>query len=282
MMRAVVALAVADMAMLAAAPVWPGPLLLIGHIGCSIAAIMLRLRDGRALRFSAIVFGMIAPAALLAGEWASRTLPDDDRPPAPLPEPVVRSGKAQRGASLTIARMLDGRVLHAEADALHSLVTIMRHGQVAERRRALETVVRSFQPSLSPLIALALTDGDQTIRALAAAASARIVQNLATGRAALEAASGPERDAALAAMLADHARGNVLLSDTQRAHLRTDALALIGDHPLDPTRIEALWAAGDYAAIDAIVEQAPVDASPYDRVARATGWWRGQTIRHRP
>lgn len=281
MTRAIVALALADVAMLASAPLLPGPLLLIGHVGASILAIVLRLREGRAIRFSAIVFGMIAPAGLLAGEWASRTLPDDDRPPAPLPEPVVRSGKAQRGAKLTIARMLDGRVLHAEPDALHSLVTVMRHGQVAERRRALETVVRSFQPSLSPLIALALTDGDQTIRALAAAASARIVQNLATGRAALESASGPERDAALAAMLADHARGNVLLSDTQRAHLRSEALGLIGDDPLDPTRIEALWAAGDYAAIDAMIEQLPVVEAPHDPFARATNWWREQTIEHR-
>lgn len=281
MTRAIVALALADVAILASASLLPGPPLLLGHIGCSILAIILRLREGRALRFSAIVFGMVAPAALLAGEWASRTLPADDRPPAPLPEPVVRSGKAQRGARLTVARMLDGRVLHAEPDALHSLVTVMRHGQVAERRRALETVVRSFQPSLSPLIALALTDGDQTIRALAAAASARVVQNLATGRAALESASGPERDAALAAMLADHARGNVLLSDTQRAHLRSEALGLIGDDPLDPTRIEALWAAGDYAAIDAIIERWPVGDTPHEPFARATGWWRGQTIEHR-
>ncbi len=282
MRAAIVALALADVAMLASAPVLPGALLVLAHSGCSIVAIVLRLRGGRALRFGAVVGGMIAPAMLLFGDWLSRALPREDRDPAPLPEPVVRPKGAQRGASLTVARMLDGRVLHADAHALHSLVTVMRHGQVAERRRALETVVRSFEPSLSPLIALALTDGDQTIRALAAAASARVVQNLATGRAALESAGGPERDAALAAMLADHARGNVLLSDTQRAHLRAEALGLIGDDPLDPTRIEALWAAGDYAAIDAIVEQLPVVESPHDPFARATRWWRGQTIEHRP
>lgn len=282
MRRAVVALAVADLVILGCAPFAPGAPLLVGHAACSIVALFLRLRDGRALRFSAVVGGMIAPAAMLLGEWASRTLPDDDRNPAPLPEPVVRTGRAQRGAGLTVARMLDGRVLYPEPDTLHSLVTIMRHGRVAERRRALETVVRSFEPALSPLIALALTDGDQTIRALAAAASARVVQNLATGRAALEAATGPGRDAALAAMLADHARGNVLLSDTQRANLRDDALGLVGDDPLDATRIEALWAAGDYAAIDAIIDALPAVDRPADPFAAATRWWQGQTIEHRP
>lgn len=282
MRRAVVALAVADLVILACAPFAPGAPLLVGHAACSIVALCLRLRDGRALRFSAVVGGMIAPAAMLIGEWASRTLPDDDRSPAPLPEPVVRTGRAQRGAGLTVARMLDGRVLYPEPDTLHSLVTIMRHGRVAERRRALETVVRSFEPALSPLIALALTDGDQTIRALAAAASARVVQNLATGRAALEAATGPARDAALAAMLADHARGNVLLSDTQRANLRDEALGLVGDDPLDPTRIEALWAAGDYAAIDAIMDALPPIDRPGNPFAVATRWWQGQTIEHRP
>ncbi len=191
----------------------------------------------------------------------------------------VAGGSAQRGARLAVARMLDGRVHHATPDTLSSLVTIMRHGAVAERRRALETVVRSFEPALSPLIALALTDSDQTIRALAAAASARVAENLVLARERLSArvADGVDPDAAtsLATLLADHARSDVLLSDSQRLHLREDAVSMMvaavpagNSDPRSATRdalmIEALWAAGDYDAIDRMalaIEAIAIEAS---------------------
>jgi hypothetical protein len=167
---------------------------------------------------------------------------------------------------------------------------------VAERRRALETVVRSFEPALSPLIALALTDSDQTIRALAAAASARVAENLVLARARLSArvADGGDPDAVtnLARLLGDHARSDVLLSDSQRLHLREDAVATMAaagsggaddQHAdmRDALMIEAFWTAGDYDAIDwmATAIQASVDRTGHptgadDRgAATLANWW---------
>ncbi len=271
MNRALAALALADIAVLAAGGSIGGVIALPVHGALAAAGYALWLRGGRQVDFAAAILGVFGPAALLVAGWVAARIPPARRTPVPLPEPAQRGGGGQRGASLAVARMLDGRVLHARPDTLHSLVTVMRHGTVAERRRALETVVRSFQPALSPLIALALTDGDQTIRALAAAASARVVQNLAVARAALEAnGDDAEARAALAALLADHARANVLLSDSQRTHLRDDALALLAPDEGHATRIEALWAAGDYAAIDALAGTLPGDALPGDALA----WWR--------
>ncbi|KQM23831.1 MULTISPECIES: hypothetical protein [unclassified Sphingomonas] len=249
--------------------------LLFVHVPLVVLGYVLWLRQGRSIGFAAAMAGIFGPAALIGVGGIVARLPRTSRPPLPLPDRVIRARPARRGASLAVARMLDGRVLHAEPDTLHSLVTVMRHGKVADRRRALETVVRSFQPALSPLIALALTDSDQTIRALAAAASARVVQNLSDGRAMLEAkgADGEAR-ATLIALLADHARANLLLSDSQRAHLRDDALALLDDATPHAVRIEALWAAGDYAAIDALVAAADPTPVEDDRMVPATAWWR--------
>jgi hypothetical protein len=272
----VAALAVADIGVLAMGSAIGGAATLTLHAVLSVAAYALWLRGRRSPGFAPAILGVLGPAVLLVAARIAARVPPRAVPAVPLPEPPGRSGSGHRGASLAVARMLDGRVLHAQPDTLHSLVTVMRHGNVAERRRALETVVRSFQPALSPLIALALTDGDQTIRALAAAASARVVENLGVGRAALEAKlDDPEVRATLAAMLADHARGNVLLSDSQRAHLRDDALALLGDDTIDPARIERLWAAGDYAAIDALAPRL-ADGAPAEPIARAAAWWQAE------
>ncbi len=255
---------------------------LAGHAVLSAVAYARWLRHGRAIGLAPAILGALGPVGLLAGVLAHRpstsamATPDDDEAVfGPMP-----ARHRHRGAMLAVARMLDGRVHHGEPETAHSLVTMMRHGDVGDRRRALETVVRSFQPALSPLVALALTDSDQTIRALAAAASARVVQNLALSRAAIEArvAAGtdPEARDTLAALLADHARANVLLSDSQRAHLRADAVALRvsgGETDHDDALVEALWAAGDYAAIDRL---AMTDAEPDDARTTAPGlaWWR--------
>ncbi len=270
---------------------------LAAHAVVSACGFGMWLRSGAATGFAAAMLGVLGPLGLLVAlpigrlSRISRQRSDDD-----MFGPVSR-GSAQRGARLAVARMLDGRVHHATPDTLSSLVTIMRHGAVAERRRALETVVRSFEPALSPLIALALTDSDQTIRALAAAASARVAENLVLSRTRLSArvadAADPEAAASLAALLADHARSDVLLSDSQRLHLREDAVAtMVAASPCeagdsrsatrDTLMIEALWAAGDYDAIDRMAMEIEAssdrdDASADNKNSSATTlatWWR--------
>ncbi|MEH3046983.1 hypothetical protein [Sphingomonas adhaesiva] len=261
MIARLAALAVLDVVILAIAALGlaTSPILLV-HVMLTLAGLAIWLTGGR-IGVAPAVVGVLGPLPLLAccllfpGTRLLRrrdavTADEDDAP---------RPRKAA-----AVARLLDGRVRHAAPDMLGSLATVMRHGDVAARRGALETVVRSFEPALSPLVALALTDDDQTIRALAAAAAARVVHNLAEGRAALGrriAAGDPAATPALAALLADHARANVLLSSAQRQHLRDDALAL---HRDPCTAIEAAWAARDYAAIDRLAADAPAS------------WWHGE------
>jgi len=269
---------------------------LAAHAVASGIGLTLWLRSGAAAGFAAAMLGVMGPLGLLVALPLARSVrPAAHRSDDEMFGPVA-GRSAQRGARLAVARMLDGRVHHATPDTLSSLVTIMRHGAVAERRRALETVVRSFEPALSSLIALALTDSDQTIRALAAAASARVAENLVLARARLSArvADGGDPDAVtnLARLLGDHARSDVLLSDSQRLHLREDAVATMaaagsdgGDNRHADTRdalmIEAFWAAGDYDAIDwmATAIQASVDRADSPTGANDRGattlanWW---------
>jgi len=292
-----IALAILDAAVLAACliglPVGWG---LLAHAALTVGGFAIWLRGGGAIGFAPAILGLLGPLAILLVMPFGRIVARRRRVASDLP--FDAPGRAARtGADLKVARMLDGRVLHADPDTLYSLVTIMRHGDVATRRQALETVVRSFQPALSPLIALALTDADQTIRALAAAASARVVENLASARERLSArialaAEGPDGtdpDAAqtLARLLADHARADVLLSDSQRIHLREDAVATIAAGTADgggtadardrqTMLLETFWANGDYAAIDtmvAAIATQPADASTRD-MARLAQWWR--------
>lgn len=286
---------------------------LAAHAVVSACGFGVWLRSGAATGFAAAMLGVLGPLGLLVAllvalpvALAIRRLSRITRPRSDddMFGPVA-GGSAQRGARLAVARMLDGRVHHATPETLSSLVTIMRHGAVAERRRALETVVRSFEPALSPLIALALTDSDQTIRALAAAASARVAENLVLARArlAVRVADGADLEAAtsLSALLADHARSDVLLSDSQRLHLREDALATIvaarssgaeNSHSgprsasCDTLMIEALWAAGDYDAIDRVAiaiekssdrDDAPAGDGNSSATTLATWWLTGAT-----
>ncbi len=265
------------------------------HSALTMAGLAVWLRRGAAGGFASAMLGVLGPIGLLAALPLGRL----SRTGVPRASDElfgrVSPRMARRGARLAVARLLDGRIRHATPETLGSLVTIMRHGNVAARRRALETVVRSFEPALSPLIALALTDRDQTIRALAAAASARVVENLASARERLSArialaAEGPDgTDAAqtLARLLADHARADVLLSDSQRIHLREDAVATIAAGTPDgggtadardrqTMLLETFWANGDYAAIDtmvAAIETQPADATTRD-MARLAQWWR--------
>ena len=298
MIRRLIALAVLEMSILTAC--WMAGIsvgwALAAHAASSAIGFVTRLRHDTTTGFAPAMLGVLGPLGLLAALPITRIFrPSVQRSDDEMFGPVA-GHSTQRGARLAVARMLDGRVHHATPDTLSSLVTIMRHGAVAERRRALETVVRSFEPALSPLMALALTDGDQTIRALAAAASARVAENLVLARARLSArvADGVDPDAAvrLATLLADHARSDVLLSDSQRLHLREDAVATMAgeisrgaDDPRSATRdaltMEALWAAGDYdaidrtaAAIEASSEQPDPPIDKGDRSARTlANWW---------
>ncbi len=250
---------------------------LAGHAALSGFGFATWLRGEHHLSFAAAVVGVFGPLGILATlPFARRSRPSALRSDEAMFGPPARR-IGQRGATLAAARMLDGRVHHAGPETLTSLMAILRHGDVSARRRALETVVRSFEPRLSPLIALALTDRDQTIRALAAAASSRVAQNLLSTRATLAERTDPEAAAVLATLLADHARADVLLSDSQRGHLLDDAVALM---PADDAghrslTFESLWAAGDYAAIDTLVDAIAVDpkAERADVVRLAT-WWR--------
>lgn len=282
MTRRLLALAILDVALGSLcviggiAPGWA----LAGHGVLAASGYAVWLRGHAAPGFAAAVLGVLGPFGILVTlPFARRSVPaavrTDDDVFGPAPSRVGR-----RGATLAAARMLDGRVHHAGPDTVSSLVTVLRHGDVGARRRALETVVRSFQPSLSPLIALALTDGDQTIRALAAAASARVAQNLMVSRATLaEYNDDPETTTRLAALLADHARSDVLLSDSQRGHLREDAIALmpVTDTARLALTIEGAWTSGDHAAIDTLVDDVLADPDAADRDTLALArWWRAE------
>ena len=271
-----VALAILDAAVLAGCLLGlPVGWTLLVHAALTISGLVIWLRGGGE-GFVPAIFGLLGPLPILLAVPIDRAF--RQRRPVAFELPFEAAGPAARtGADLKVARMLDGRVLHADAETLYSLVTIMRHGDVAVRRQALETVVRSFQPALSPLIALALTDPDQTIRALAAAAAARVGQNLTLARTALEshAIDDPAASATLAALLADHARGDVLLSDSQRAHLRDDAVTILRATPGETdetTVLEALWAAGDYAAMDRLAGSMTGDTQP------VATWWRTEAL----
>lgn len=221
---------------------------LVAHAFLSIAALALWQRDGRAAALAPAIAGVMGPGPLMA----ALLLPRRARPPA---APVAPGERAeQRAAPPRLGlRMLDGRVPHADAGSIGSLFTILRHGRVPDRRAALETAVRGFTPALSPLLAAALTDDDQTIRALAAAAAARTVAKLAGAREALETAADAGDAAAgwqLVALLADHARHNALLSDTQRSHLIADALALVKRLPPAPGQRALADAVRTAAALD--------------------------------
>jgi HEAT repeat protein len=130
-----------------------------------------------------------------------------------------------------LSRILDERIRYPEVDEVGSLAGMLRHGSLQSRYKALETVVTSFEPRLSPLIIIALSDEDQTIRALAAAAAAQISYNLTQQRQELEAKIAPSQNMddryALAILLADHGCHNQLLPHAQRMRLCQEAAAQV-------------------------------------------------------
>lgn len=135
------------------------------------------------------------------------------------------------------ARLLDGRVSIPEADNVESLRAILRNGPLERRCAALQAVVRSFEPALTPLVAIALSDPDQTVRALAAATSAQVSANLAERIAHMEAQASPNLDERydFAMLLLEHGCRNVLLSQSQAANLRDNARARLVSVLNDPS-----------------------------------------------
>lgn len=152
-------------------------------------------------------------------------------------EPAMQNLVQADSPIRTMARMLDGRVSYPSADGVESLATTLQYGSLASRRRALEAVVRSFEPRLSPLIALALTDKDQTIRSLAAAASAQISNEVAQRSAELtrKIARGEDLEDTFgpAMNLAGHGCYNVLLPESARALLCQSAARYFEGHAMD-------------------------------------------------
>lgn len=208
------------------APGWFVPV----HLALTFSALLIwRIRDGRegsTRSFAFPIGAAIGPFGMMLLFWLKpwARLDLSVRRIAYVP-PRPRKRRPSRSVTplSILARILDERVCYPEGSQIESLVTILQHGPLPARRAALETVVRSFEPRLSPLILKALGDSDQTIRALAAAAAAQVSCNLAQRREDLDSRlmlrDNLEDLYELGLLLADHGRHNELLSRPQRAHL---------------------------------------------------------------
>lgn len=291
-MLALALLTMVDLALLAGAmrlDFHPG-IVMAGHVSLTLLAVTLAMRWPATRRVAAMVGMAIGPLGVIGGVALSSirltalrhratgddaTTADRTATSALLSAPALAPAS---GAGAMVARLLDGRVRHPDPDSLGSLITILRHGDVDARRGALEAAVRNFDPRLSPVVARALTDEDQTIRALAAAAASRIAQRLAEERAdhARARLSGDAVGAGqVGAALWDHSRFDILLSDTQRDQIARD---VCGD---DAARQAVMtlndrWKAHDFAAIDRICAAMAADDGQVDPAMRAAArWWTG-------
>lgn len=275
----------------------PG-LALIGHLLLSCCAILSWWRSGRARRFSpvlamalgpiGVLIGMVAPAV---GAWTYR-FRLGDRHDSVEKGPIAQPRRPSQTPGAMVARLLDGRVRHPDPDSLGSLMGVLRHGNIDERRGALEATVRNFDPRLSSIVAKALTDHDQTIRALAAAAASRIAQKLAEERLAfMDAATVGDRTILdrLGPILWDHSQFDLLLSATQRNQIARDVIGVAdsaapdarNDIAIERHMIIALndsWAKQDFAAVDRICGAAAQDAVLKDApLQSAARWWAQQS-----
>lgn len=201
------------------------------HLGLTIVALLVSHRKvTRQGGWDSLAFPLgaaIGPSAMLAiylvkpwSIFAPRTVGPT--------VPSFSSRKLNRCGPVTpmavLARMLDRRITFPETDQVESLVTILRSGCLASRRKALETAVRSFEPRLSTLIAAALRDEDQTIRALAAAAAAQVGHNLTEQLTELGVTDPSFDKLYMRAMLQfDHGCHNVLLPGPLRGKYRRAA-----------------------------------------------------------
>ncbi|PJG49552.1 hypothetical protein CAF53_16050 [Sphingobium sp. LB126] len=214
----------------AASIYWFAPM----HLALTIAALLLTMRKLRgmsALQCFALPIGaaMGPPGMLFCLLIAP--LAASSRRKRQIVYNNVRIRRYRIGNSLSpverLGRILDDRIRYPDCDEIGSLATMLRYGSLQARYRALETAVISFEPRLSPLIVMALSDEDQTIRALAAAAAAQVSYNLAQQSSELQARIAPSQNLddryALAMLFADHGCFNQLLPQSQRTRLCQEA-----------------------------------------------------------
>ncbi|KEQ53504.1 hypothetical protein [Sphingobium chlorophenolicum] len=238
---------------------------MMGHLGRLSAPQRFALPVGAAIGPVAMLFCLLL-APLTAGSRRKRQIVYRN----------VRIRKQRFANGLSpmerLGRILDERVRYPESDEIGSLATMLRHGNLQARYRALETAVISFEPRLSPLIVMALSDEDQTIRALAAAAAAQVSYNLAQQRSELQARIAPaqhlEDRYALAMLLADHGCFNQLLPQGQRLRLCQEASRKLDE-------VAGLLTGGDIRrralqAARAQVRRA-IDATGKSRLVRLSG-----------
>ena len=220
-------------AMLTQRPAW-SPLFGPAHLAVTLAAVRIARRstDWRAPGGWTIWLGAaFGPVGMLVMRLAmpilSLRLLRFDSPRLALPEPDD-DHHDQEDRSIHVAPLSGEPVNLPDPALIGSLVSVFRHGTVADRQAAIETVVASYEPRLSGIVARGLIDDDQTIRALAASASTRAGQLLLQRRRrlerAVERAGRADERLALARLLADHGEHDVLISDTARGRLRADAV----------------------------------------------------------
>lgn len=174
------------------------------------------------------IFGMALAKAIHRPQWSVRARP--------------RAGSSAGHAGGETAapefdflyRALEDRITYPEPEQVESLSVTLRFGDQAARQNALQAVVRSFEPRLAPLIAVALSDKDQAIRALAAAASAQISHDVALAFAEMEAkiAAGVALEEVLPVVLsvASHGCHDVLLPRTQQLILCRASASYLASH----------------------------------------------------
>lgn len=201
-------------------------------LSCGVLLLMMKHLDGMSAiqRFALPMGAAVGPPGMLAC-YLLAPLATGSRRKRQIAYRNVRTSRSRDGNMLSpaerVGRILEDRIRYPDGDEIGSLATMLRYGNLQARYRALETAVISFEPRLSPLIVMALSDEDQTIRALAAAAAAQVSYNLAQQRSELQARIAPsqriEDRYALAMLLADHGCFNELLPQGQRSRLCQEA-----------------------------------------------------------
>ena len=205
---------------------WIAPL----HVVMTVLAIVLCLRE-------VLSKGSMGPTKLLIGsafgpagvllvaivqpfEWTRRRTRKLERSVA---KPGQREVRPLNAITHMRSRTLDDRVSYPEPHQLGSLESTLRFGDRWSRPKALQAVVRSFEPKLSPLVAIALRDQDQTLRALAASASARISYEVGEKYNEMEVKIGQqlglEETLPVVMLVAGHGLHNILLPESQRLRL---------------------------------------------------------------
>ena len=211
------------------------------HVALTVAAlwVCVTAAAGRANRrfdpFDLVIGSAFGPCGIAAMAVANRIRWRVPRASTPVGIQLHPDTGTVGPADINVVhRVLEDRIAFPEADQVESLAVTLRFGEQAARQKALQTVVRSFEPRLSPLIALALSDKDQAIRALAAAASAQISNDIALAVAEMDTklAAGVELAELLPLVLriAGHGCHDVLLPRTQQLALCRASASYLAAH----------------------------------------------------